>query len=465
MYRACYNMAMQNTKFSELGLSKPITDALSRLRIEVSTDVQSKAIPVILDNQDAFISAQTGTGKTAAFALPIIEKLLKDRPARSGHPKVLVIAPTRELALQLHENIVSYCVNTNIRSCVVFGGAKIRNQIQQLKSGVEILIATPGRLIDLSNQGEISYKDTKYFVLDEADRLLDMGFINDINKVIKWLPKKRQNILLSATYQNKIKNFAHNLLKSPVSISTAQQNSTATTVTQHVITIDKKKKPELLIQMLKERSNDKTIVFTRTKHMADRMKRVLKKESIESSVIHGGIVQNRRINALNAYKTGKTNILVATDVASRGLDISNISLVINLELPDTAEDYVHRIGRSGRAGQKGEAVSFVCADEHAKLLDIERFIKKILERRTIDGFEPMHTVPESRPIQNDNERKPSSNKARSNGRSRSSSKPKQGASAPKGKQGQRADSSPTKRKRKPKNKFKSVNKQKPKAET
>lgn len=382
--------------FTSLGLSAPILKAVAEQGYEKATPIQAEAIPAILAGRDVMGAAQTGTGKTAGFTLPILENLAKGTRARANHARALVLTPTRELAAQVGESVATYGKHMELRSTVVFGGVKINPQMMKLRAGVDILVATPGRLMDLYNQNAVKFNQIEVLVLDEADRMLDMGFIHDIRKILALLPKQRQNLMFSATFSDDIRKLAKGLVNNPVEISVSPRNTTATTVKQWICPVDKKQKPALLTQLIRENNWSQVLVFTKTKHGANKLTRHLENERIKAAAIHGNKSQGARTKALADFKRGSVCVLVATDIAARGLDIDQLPQVVNFDLPNVAEDYVHRIGRTGRAGASGQAVSLVSADEFKQLSDIERLIKQLLTRRMIDGFEPTHDVPESR---------------------------------------------------------------------
>ncbi len=382
--------------FADFGLSPETLETLSQQGYKTPTPIQTKAIPQILQGNDVMAAAQTGTGKTAGFILPIVEKLSQGLPAKSNQARSLVLVPTRELASQVADYAKTYTHNLDLRATVVFGGVKINPQMMKLRKGVDILVATPGRLLDLYQQNAVKFEQLEVLVLDEADRMLDMGFINDISKILAFLPQKRQNLMFSATFSNEIRKLSKVLFNNPVEISVNPQNTTATTVKQWICPVDKKQKPQLLIELIQQHLWDHMLVFTKTKKGANRLTTYLKHSGLKAAAIHGDKSQAIRTKTLADFKKGKVKILVATDVAARGLDIEQLPQVINFDLPTVAEDYVHRIGRTGRAGATGEAISLVSADEFNELKAIERLIKKVLPRKLIDGFEPNHNVPESR---------------------------------------------------------------------
>lgn len=382
--------------FADFGLSPETLETLSQQGYEAPTPIQIKAIPQVLQGNDVMAAAQTGTGKTAGFILPIVEKLSQGVPAKSNQARSLVLVPTRELASQVADYAKTYSHNLGLRTTVVFGGVKINPQMMKLRKGVDILVATPGRLLDLYQQNAVKFEQLEVLVLDEADRMLDMGFINDISKILAFLPQKRQNLMFSATFSNEIRKLSKVLFNNPVEISVNPQNTTATTIKQWICPVDKKQKPQLLIELIQQHLWDHMLVFTKTKKGANRLTTYLKHSGLKAAAIHGDKSQAIRTKTLADFKKGKVKILVATDVAARGLDIEQLPQVINFDLPTVAEDYVHRIGRTGRAGSTGEAISLVSADEFKELKAIERLIKKVLPRKLIDGFEPNHNVPESR---------------------------------------------------------------------
>ena len=388
--------------FSDLGLKAEIQRAVAEQGYDTPTPIQQQAIPAVLAGHDLMATAQTGTGKTAGFTLPILHRLASgpnDRLTRVARtPRVLVLTPTRELAIQVEESVRTYGKHLPINSLAVFGGVGINPQIANLRRGVDILVATPGRLLDHVQQKTVDLGGIEIFVLDEADRMLDMGFIRDIRKVIALLPKERQNLMFSATFSPEIRELAAGLLHNPVSVDVAPRNTAAETVTQKVIETDRERKKELLCHLFATRGWHQVLVFARTKHGADALARTLDKAGIKSAAIHGDKSQGARTRALSEFKDGKLVALVATDIAARGIDIDALPYVINYELPNVPEDYVHRIGRTGRAGMEGEAISLVCHDERAQLKDIEKLIKRSLERVVIEGFE-QSAVAKPRPVQ------------------------------------------------------------------
>ncbi|APC97150.1 DEAD/DEAH box helicase [Francisella frigiditurris] len=384
-----------SNKFLDLGLSLKICKALETKGYTQPTPIQEKSIPLILQNNDLMASAQTGTGKTAAFTLPIIEKLMNQPKAGSNTTKVLILTPTRELAAQIKEQIDIYASNTHIRSAVVFGGVSINPQMMTLRKGVEILIATPGRLIDLYEQRAVKFTELNTLVLDEADRMLDMGFIHSLKRIHKLLPKKIQTLMFSATFSPEIKELAQSFLHHPKSVAANVENTTVKKISQSIITVDKAKKINALISLIKKDNWHQVLVFSRTKHGANRIAEKLNQAGINASAIHGNKSQTARTKALADFKANTISVLVATDIAARGIDIQQLPYVINLDLPSVAEDYVHRIGRTGRAGQEGVAISLVSADEVELLSNIEHLIGHLLPRDELEGFQAQHNVPET----------------------------------------------------------------------
>ena len=365
-------------RFDELNLIEPILKALREKNYEEPTKIQEKAIPVILNRQDVLGSAQTGTGKTAAFAIPVIQLIQQKEGRDKGFPKIrsLIVTPTRELAIQIDDNIKSYSKHTKVRHTVIFGGVKQHEQVRALKKGVHILVATPGRLLDLMDQGYISLRDIKIFILDEADRMLDMGFINDIRKLLKALPEKRQSLFFSATMPKNIIELSRKILKNPKKIEVSPTSSTAETIQQYLYYTNRTNKKELLNYILQDDRIEQVLLFSRTKRGADRIVKNLKKENINSAAIHGDKAQNQRQKALRNFKEGRVKVLVATDIAARGIDIAELKYVINYDIPNLPETYVHRIGRSGRAGADGISISICEPEENAYVKDIEKLIKK-----------------------------------------------------------------------------------------
>jgi len=375
--------------FTSLGLSAPILKAIKEQGYDNPTPIQKQAIPVILDKKDILAGAQTGTGKTAGFTLPLLELLSRAKPLKGKHHiKALILTPTRELAAQVGESVMLYGKHLPFKSTVIFGGVKINSQIVQLKKGMDIVIATPGRLLDHVAQKTIDLSKVQHLILDEADRMLDMGFINDIKKILAILPNQRQNLLFSATYSNEIRKLSERLLNSPTLIEVARRNTSSEIVKQAVYHVDKTRKRELLTHLINEGKWKQVLVFTRTKHGANRLSGQLDKDGITAVAIHGNKSQNARTKALADFKKGDVRVLVATDIAARGIDIDQLPHVVNFELPNVSEDYVHRIGRTGRAGNEGEAISLVCVDEDEFLANIEKLIKKDIPKVWLKGFKP-----------------------------------------------------------------------------
>ncbi|KPJ88854.1 MAG: hypothetical protein AMJ53_16305 [Gammaproteobacteria bacterium SG8_11] len=410
--------------FNSLGLSAELLRAISEQGYSEPTAIQTQAIPVILDGRDILAGAQTGTGKTAGFTLPLLQRLhLTNNNSNRRAIRALVLTPTRELAAQVGESVKNYSRHLPLRSSVVFGGVSINPQIANLRKGTDVLVATPGRLLDHINQKTIDLSNVEILVLDEADRMLDMGFIRDIRKILALLPKHRQNLLFSATFSEDIKQLANTLLKTPVLIEAARHNTAAERVNQLVHPVDRNRKRELLSFMIGSQNWNQVLVFTRTKRSADRLAVQLDKDGISAAAIHGDKSQGARTRALADFKRNKIRVLVATDIAARGLDINQLPHVVNFELPNVPEDYVHRIGRTGRAGNVGEARSLVCVDEHKHLKDIERLLKCNIHKDIIPGYEPDPTI-KPEPIQNGRSPKASGSKQIS--RKKTTSKPRQG---------------------------------------
>ena len=414
--------------FDSLGLNADILRAVAEQGYREPTPIQRQAIPVVLAGRDLLASAQTGTGKTAGFTLPLLQRLSeKPAAARGRRPvRALILTPTRELAAQVGENVREYSQYLNMRSLVVFGGVSINPQMMKLRGGVDVLIATPGRLLDLAHQNAVDLSQVEILVLDEADRMLDMGFIHDIRRVLAKLPAKRQNLLFSATFSDEIKALAEKLLTNPEQVEVARRNTASEQVSQQVHFVDKKRKRELLSLMIGRDNWQQVLVFTRTKHGANHLAEQLNKDGITAAAIHGNKSQGARTRALADFKTGGIRVLVATDIAARGLDIEELPHVVNYELPNVAEDYVHRIGRTGRAAAIGAALSLVCVDEHKLLRDIERLLKREIPRIALPGFEPDPSI-KAEPIQNGRQQQP---RGRGQGRA-----PGQGADAPRSRSG------------------------------
>jgi ATP-dependent RNA helicase RhlE len=384
--------------FTSLGLSAPIQKAIAEKGYTEPSPIQAQAIPAVLSGQDVMAAAQTGTGKTAGFTLPILERLSGGNKPQANQVRTLILTPTRELAAQIYENVEMYGKYLPLTATVVFGGVKINPQIMRLRQGVDILVATPGRLLDLYNQKAVSFKQLEILVLDEADRMLDMGFLRDIKKVLSVLPKQRQNLLFSATFSEDIRDLARGLVNNPVEISVSPRNTTAEKVAQVIYPVDKKQKAGLLTALIKDNGWQQVLVFMKTKHGANKLTKQLEAEGIKAAAIHGNKSQGARTKALANFKDGTVNVLVATDIAARGIDIDQLPQVVNFELPNVAEDYVHRIGRTGRAGASGKAVSLVCSDEIDLLNDVEHLIQTHIPREVIEGFEPFNVLLESRPL-------------------------------------------------------------------
>lgn len=419
--------------FSSLGLCAPILAALEEQGYTSPTPIQAQAIPAILAGKDVMAAAQTGTGKTAGFTLPILERLAAGQPVRANQTRALILTPTRELAAQVAESVATYGKGLRLSSAVVFGGVKINPQMMKLRKGVDILVATPGRLLDLFNQNAVNFKQLEVLVLDEADRMLDMGFINDIKKILKLLPPKRQNLLFSATFSDEIRTLAKGLVSHPVEISVSPRNTTAERVEQQVFQIDKKHKPALLVQLIKNNNWFQVLVFTKTKHGANKLTQQLEASGFKAAAIHGNKSQGARTKALAGFKEGSVQILVATDIAARGLDIDQLPQVVNYELPNVPEDYVHRIGRTGRAGASGHAISLVSEDEVKLLRGIERLINKRIDQLPLPPFEPLvNQIPETARLVNSRRpagNKPAGNKSGARRRKPNTAKPATGGNA------------------------------------
>ena len=384
--------------FDELGLSAPLLRAIEEKGYRQPSPIQAVAIPAVLSGRDLMAAAQTGTGKTAGFTLPILELLHAKGVAHPHRIRALVLTPTRELAAQVVESIATYGAHLPFKSTVIFGGVKPNPQIAALRRGIDILVATPGRLLDLCQQGEVKFSDLEVLVLDEADRMLDMGFIHDIRRILKLLPQQRQNLMFSATFANEIRGLAKTIMNNPLEVSVSAPNTTAERVKQWVYPVDKIRKSALLRELVVQNDWQQVLVFSRTKHGANRLSEYLEKAGVNASAIHGNKSQGARTKALSGFKSGKIRVLVATDIAARGLDIAQLPQVVNFDLPNVPEDYVHRIGRTGRAGASGRAFSLVSADEIKQLNDIEQVIQRHITREYVDGFEPDHEVPASAPL-------------------------------------------------------------------
>jgi len=379
--------------FSSLGLSESLLRAVDEKGYTSPSPIQVEAIPAILTGHDVMAAAQTGTGKTAGFTLPLLQRLSSGPKVKSNHIRALVLTPTRELAAQVADSVATYGKHLPLKSAVVFGGVKINPQMMKLRGGIDVLVATPGRLMDLASQNAVKFSQVEVLILDEADRMLDMGFIRDIRKIIAQLPKKRQNLLFSATFSNDIRKLTAGLLNNPVQSEVRPRNAAAQRVQQSVYEVDKRSKSGLLSHLIRNKGWDQVLVFTRTKHGANRLAQKLERDGIPSAAIHGNKSQGARTRALAEFKSNKIRVLVATDIAARGIDIIDLPHVVNFELPNVPEDYVHRIGRTGRAGSEGEAVSLVSADEVKLLSGIENLIRQTLVRETETGFIPTQNVP------------------------------------------------------------------------
>ena len=396
--------------FTDLGLCEPLLKAVQDKGYDIPSPIQAQAIPAVIAGRDVMAAAQTGTGKTAGFTLPLLEKLSKggttQSRVQSNNVRALVLTPTRELAAQVNDSITTYGKYLNLHSTVVFGGVKINPQMMRLRQGVDVLVATPGRLMDLYNQNAVKFSQLEVLILDEADRMLDMGFIRDIKKIIALLPKKRQNLLFSATFSPDIRELAKGLVHNPLEISVNPENSTAEKVTQWLTAVDKKRKPAVLTHLIKENAWRQVLVFTKTKHGANKLTKYLEAEGLTAAAIHGNKSQGARTKALASFKDGGVQILVATDIAARGIDIDLLPNVVNFDLPNVPEDYVHRIGRTARAGNTGQAVSLVCADELNLLWDIEHVIQQHIERKVLEKFIPVNELGDSRAIRPIKAKKP-----------------------------------------------------------
>jgi len=391
--------------FTNLGLSKPIQKAILEQGYTKPTPIQAQAIPIILEKQDILAGAQTGTGKTAGFTLPILHRLSTESKKKGKYQvRALILTPTRELASQVEKSVQDYGKYLNLKSSIIFGGVGINPQIASLRKGVDIVVATPGRLLDHIERKTIDLSKVEYLVLDEADRMLDMGFIHDIKKIIALLPNNKQSLLFSATFSNEIKKLADSFLNSPKLIEVAKRNTTSELVKQSIYRVDKDNKKALLMHLINNENWQQVLIFTRTKHGANKLSKQLISEGISSDAIHGNKSQNARTTALNNFKTGKTRTLVATDIAARGIDIDQLPHVVNYELPNVPEDYVHRIGRTGRAKNSGEAISLVCVDENQYLRDIEKLIKSQIEVKIIEEFKPDPSIKAQSPKKTRNSR-------------------------------------------------------------
>lgn len=388
--------------FKNLGLHGEIVEAIEKKGYTEATPIQIKAIPLIIEGHDILASAQTGTGKTASFTLPLLHVLKNKKKSEQRHAvRALILTPTRELAAQVGDSVKAYGTYLPFKTQVIFGGVNINGQMRRLQQGADILVATPGRLLDLVSQRAVNLSQVEMLVLDEADRMLDMGFIHDIKRILKLLPAKRQNLLFSATISEEIKRLAGDILKNPQIIEVARQNAPTDLVTHSVFPVDNKRKKELLYFLITTNNWQQVLVFTRTKHTANKLAEQLTSDGISSDAIHGNKSQAARLKALANFKAGRVRVLVATDIASRGIDIDHLPHVVNFELPSVPEDYIHRIGRTGRAGNKGTACSLVCVDEHKLLAGIERLLKHKIERKVEEGFAVDPTI-SAQPISNGN---------------------------------------------------------------
>ncbi|MEW7292998.1 DEAD/DEAH box helicase [Aquimarina sp. 2304DJ70-9] len=396
--------------FNTLGLSDALLKAIEKKGYTTPSLIQEKAIPPILERKDVLASAQTGTGKTAGFTLPLLQILSQGQKLRKRPVRALVLTPTRELAAQILDNVRAYSEFVDLRSMVIFGGVNQNPQIRALRHGVDILVATPGRLLDLHNQKALSLANVEILVLDEADRMLDMGFQRDINKILNLLPSKRQNLLFSATFSKEIKQLANGILHHPVWVEAAPENTTAEKIDQKIYKVDQKRKTELIIKLISEGNWKQVLVFTRTKHGANRLSEKMVKNGITAAAIHGNKSQGARTKALGGFKKGTVRVLVATDIAARGLDIPLLPHVVNFELPNISEDYVHRIGRTGRAGASGEAISLVSQDELSYIKGIEKLLGEKLASEVVEGFEPTISTQNESPARKNtnNHRRPKS---------------------------------------------------------
>lgn len=406
--------------FEKIGLIRPILDAINELGYSEPTPIQERAIGLVLAKKDIFATAQTGTGKTAAFLLPIIQRLRDNKPLSPKAVRVVVMTPTRELAIQIKDEADKYAKYMELSISLLVGGKSLESQEKQLQNGVDILIATPGRLREHIINKSINLKSLEIFVIDEADRMLDMGFINDIKKILAILPKNRQNLLFSATFSDEIKRLADGLLNNPALIEVAKRNTTSQNVKQTIHPVDKERKKELLMHLINTKELKQVLVFTRTKHGANKLTGQLEKDGITAAAIHGNKSQNARTKALADFKNGEVRVLVATDIAARGIDIDQLPHVVNFELPNIAEDYVHRIGRTGRAGNGGEAISLVCVDEHEYLKGIEKLIKQEIPKHTFKEFTPDPFI-KAEPIQQRGGSRNGNSRGNSNGQKRRTS--------------------------------------------
>lgn len=422
-----YNLPFNNyyMSFKSLGLSEALLKAIQKKGYTTPSPIQQKAIPPVLLGVDVLASAQTGTGKTAGFTLPLLHLLSENPKAKYRPIRALILTPTRELAAQVYANVREYSEFLNIRSAVIFGGVNQKPQAATIRQGVDVLVATPGRLLDLESQGLLSLKRVEIFVLDEADRMLDMGFLRDIERVMKLMPEKRQNLMFSATFSKDIKKLANGILNQPVQVEATPENSTVDAINQKIYRVAKSKKAALLLKLIIEGQWEQVLVFTRTKHGANNLTKKLLGANISAAAIHGNKSQGARTKALKGFKNGTISVLVATDIAARGLDIPLLPHVVNYEIPNISEDYVHRIGRTGRAGAKGEAVSLVCTEELGYLRDIEKLVGIKIPTETLEGFEPDPNEPNA-PKKQGQGRNRNSRAGNSNSKGRNNQKKKEG---------------------------------------
>ncbi|MDF1672591.1 MAG: DEAD/DEAH box helicase [Vicingaceae bacterium] len=402
--------------FDSLGLSAPLLKAVAKKGYAEPSPIQEKAIPVVLQGKDVLASAQTGTGKTAGFTLPILQLLSQTQQSHKRQIRALVLTPTRELAAQIFDNVKEYSEFIDFRSAVIFGGVNQNPQIKAIKNGLDLLVATPGRLLDLHNQGHLSLSNIEILVLDEADRMLDMGFLRDIKRIMELLPKRRQNLLFSATFSKDIKKLANSILYQPVMVEATPENTTAEKVSQRGYKVDRGRKAELVIKLISEGNWSQVLIFMRTKHGANNLTKKLLKKNITAAAIHGNKTQGARVKALSDFKSGKIRVLVATDIAARGLDIPLLPHVINYELPNIPEDYVHRIGRTGRAGASGQAISLIDFEEYEYVRGIEKLLGEKLQSETVPGFD-LENIP-SPPKQERGRRNPNKPKKKQGGGNR-----------------------------------------------
>ncbi len=409
--------------FQSLGLTDALLKAVSQQGYTEPSPIQQKAIPVILEGKDVLASAQTGTGKTAGFTLPLLQILSQREKSKYRPIRALILTPTRELAAQVYDNVRSYSEFTDLRSVVIFGGVNQKPQVAAIRRGVDVLVATPGRLLDLQNQGVLSLKRIEILVLDEADRMLDMGFLRDIERIMDLMPKKRQNLLFSATFSKDIRKLANGILHHPVTVEATPENTTVEAINQKVYRVAKGKKTGLIIKLISDGNWKQVLVFTRTKHGANKLCKKMISAGVSAAAIHGNKSQGARTKALAGFKSGRVRVLVATDIAARGLDIPLLPHVINFELPNISEDYVHRIGRTGRAGASGEAISLVSADETTYLRDIEKLVGERIPVSIIEGFEPDPNA-STQPIKKQQRGQNRSSRNNSNASKNSNNKPK-----------------------------------------